>query len=88
MIDGARNSARSSSEPKRASAGVAMSVCTPIAIGMPPQCDGAERFRNDDRIGVVEAHAAVFDRLVNAEKAEVAELLEQLVDRKGLAFSH
>ena len=27
----------SSSLPKRASAGVAMSVCTPIAIGTPPQ---------------------------------------------------
>ena len=36
-IAGARNSRRSSSEPKRASAGVAMSVCTPIAIGTPPQ---------------------------------------------------
>jgi hypothetical protein len=37
LIDGARNSRRTSSEPKRASAGVAMSVCTPMAIGMPPQ---------------------------------------------------
>ena len=36
-IAGARNSRRSSSLPKRASAGVAMSVCTPIAIGTPPQ---------------------------------------------------
>ena len=36
-IAGARNSRRSSSEPKRASAGVAMSVCTPIAIGIAPQ---------------------------------------------------
>ena len=36
-IDGARNSRRKSSEPKRASAGVHMSVCTPIAIGTPPQ---------------------------------------------------
>ena len=36
-IDGARNSRRSSSEPKRASAGVHMSVCTPMAIGTPPQ---------------------------------------------------
>jgi hypothetical protein len=34
---GARNSRRTSSEPNRASAGVAMSVCTPIAIGTPPQ---------------------------------------------------
>ena len=37
LMAGARNCARSSSEPKRASAGVAMSVCTPIAIGTPPQ---------------------------------------------------
>ena len=36
-IDGARNSRRNSSEPNRASAGVAISVCTPIAIGTPPQ---------------------------------------------------
>ena len=35
-IAGARNSRRTSSEPNRASAGVAMSVCTPIAIGTPP----------------------------------------------------
>ncbi len=36
-IEGARNSALSSSLPKRASAGVAMSVCTPMAMGTPPQ---------------------------------------------------
>ena len=36
-IAGMRNSERTSSEPNRASAGVAMSVCTPIAIGTPPQ---------------------------------------------------
>ena len=34
---GARNSRRNASLPKRASAGVHMSVCTPIAIGTPPQ---------------------------------------------------
>ncbi|WP_274380645.1 acyl-CoA dehydrogenase family protein [Oleomonas cavernae] len=36
-IDGARNSWRNSSEPKRASAGVAMSVCTPMAMATPPE---------------------------------------------------
>ena len=36
-IAGRRNSSRSSSEPKRARAGVHMSVCTPRAIGTPPQ---------------------------------------------------
>ena len=36
-IAGARYCLRSSSLPKRASAGVAMSVCTPIDIGTPPQ---------------------------------------------------
>jgi len=34
---GARNSCCSSALPNRASAGVAMSVCTPIASGTPPQ---------------------------------------------------
>ena len=34
---GARNWRLSSSLPKRASAGVHMSVCTPMAIGTPPQ---------------------------------------------------
>jgi hypothetical protein len=34
---GARNSRRSASLPKRASAGVHMSVCTPMAMGTPPQ---------------------------------------------------
>jgi hypothetical protein len=33
---GARNSWRSASDPKRASAGVHMSVCTPMAMGTPP----------------------------------------------------
>jgi hypothetical protein len=36
-IEGARNSRLSSSVPKRASAGVHMSVCTPMAMGTPPQ---------------------------------------------------
>ena len=35
-IAGARNSRRNSSEPNRASAGVAISVWTPIAIGTEP----------------------------------------------------
>ncbi|MCY1383788.1 hypothetical protein D9M69_719490 [compost metagenome] len=34
---GTRNCALSSSLPKRASAGVHMSVCTPMAMGTPPQ---------------------------------------------------
>ena len=37
-IDGASHSFCSSGVPKRASAGVHMSVCTPMAIGTPPQC--------------------------------------------------
>ena len=36
-IVGLRNSFRNSSDPNVASAGVAISVCTPIAIGTPPQ---------------------------------------------------
>jgi hypothetical protein len=37
LMAGRRNSSRSSSEPKRARAGVHMSVCTPMDMGMPPQ---------------------------------------------------
>ena len=36
-IAGVKNSSRSSLLPKRAKAGVAISVCTPIANGTPPQ---------------------------------------------------
>ena len=36
-MEGTRYSWRSSSDPKRASAGVHMSVCTPMAMGTPPQ---------------------------------------------------
>ena len=42
----------------------------------------AELFRHHQRVGVIEPLAAEFDRLVEAEKAEIAELLEQLVRRK------
>jgi hypothetical protein len=39
----AETAVRSSSLPKRASAGVHMSVCTPMAMGTPPQSDAAQR---------------------------------------------
>ncbi len=42
----------------------------------------AQFLRHHDRIGIVEPGAAEFDRLVQPEKAEIAELLEQLVGRK------
>src|SRR5207253_3184714 len=38
------------------------------------------------RIGVVEPLSAEFDRLVEAEKAEVAELLEQLMRREDVGL--
>ena len=41
--------------------------------------DGAELLRHHQRIGIVEALAAELDGLVEAEKAEIAELLEQLM---------
>ena len=41
--------------------------------------DGAELFGHHQRVGVIEPLAAEFDRLVEAEKAEIAELLEQLM---------
>lgn len=37
LMAGARNSARNSALQRQARAGVAMSVCTPVAMGMPPQ---------------------------------------------------
>ena len=42
-------------------------------------CDGAEFFGHHQRVGVVEPLAAEFGRLVEAEEAGIAELLEQLV---------
>ena len=41
--------------------------------------DGAEFLGHHQRIAVIEALPAEFDRLVEAEEAELAELLEQLV---------
>ncbi len=41
--------------------------------------DGAEFFRHHQRIAVIQPLTAEFDRLVEAEKAEAAELLEQLM---------
>ena len=72
-IAGARNSRRTSSEPNRASAGVAISVCTPMAIGTPPQVMAPSASAIMQRIGIVEALPAVLDRLVEAEEAEIAE---------------
>ncbi len=45
--------------------------------------NGAELFGGDDRVAVVEAHAAEFFRFGNAQQAEVAGLAEDLVDRKA-----
>jgi hypothetical protein len=48
--------------------------------------NGAELFGGDDRVAVVEAHAAEFFRLGNAQQAKVAGLAEDLVDRKAGLF--
>src|SRR3990167_3517210 len=42
--------------------------------------DGAELFGGDDRVAVVQAHAAEFLRLGNAQQAQVAGHLEDFVD--------
>jgi hypothetical protein len=39
----------------------------------------AEFFRHRQRPGIVEALAAIFDRLVEAEQAEIAQLFEQVM---------
>ena len=80
-IAGARNSCCSSGEPKRASAGVAMSVCTPIDIGTAPQRHAPSASAIDDRVAVVEAGAADRLGLGQPEQAQVAELPEHLVRR-------
>ena len=59
-----------------------MSVWTPIAIGTEPLCDAAEFFRHHHGVGIIEARAAEFDRLVKSEETEIPEFLEQRVRRK------
>ncbi|MNP32132.1 hypothetical protein D3C76_1252980 [compost metagenome] len=44
--------------------------------------NGAELFGGDDRIAVVQAHAAELFRFGNAQQAQVAGLAKDLVDRK------
>jgi hypothetical protein len=48
----------------------------------PAAPDRAELFRHHQRIAVIEPLPAIFNRLVEPEKAEIAELLEQLVRGK------
>ena len=48
--------------------------------------DGAEFFGHHQRVGVIEPLAAELDRLVEAEKAEIAELLEQLMRREDVVL--
>ncbi len=45
--------------------------------------NGAELFGGDNRIAVVEAHAAEFFRFGNPQQTKVAGLAENLVDRKA-----
>ena len=49
-------------------------------------CDGAELFGHHQRVAVIEPLAAEFGRLVEAEKAEIAELLEQLMRREDVGL--
>ena len=48
--------------------------------------DGAQLLRHDHGVGVVEPHAAILDRLVDAEQACVAEPLEHFVRGKDSVF--
>ena len=48
--------------------------------------DMAQRFGEDHGVGIVKTHTAIFLRLVDAEKASLAELLEKLVGGKDLCF--
>src|SRR5438552_1963593 len=46
--------------------------------------DGAEFFRHHQRVAVIEPLAAEFSWLIEAEEAEIAELLEQFVRRENI----
>jgi hypothetical protein len=81
---GTRNSRRNSSLPKRASAGVHMSVCTPMAIGTPPQFDVAQRLGHRHGIRIVEARAAKASGLVRPSKPRLPKLLEHLMGGEDL----
>ena len=59
-----------------------MSVCTPIAITAEPDFARAERLAERDLVGVIEPLPAELLRLVDAEQALLAHLLEQLVRRE------
>ena len=85
-IEGARNSSRTSSVPKRARAGVAISVCTAIAIGMAPQLMWPKRLAKDGGVGIVEAEAAEFLGLGDAEEARLSHLAEHVVGGEGRVF--
>jgi hypothetical protein len=61
-----------------------MSVCTPIEHRHAAACDGAEFLGHHQRVAVIQPLAAILDRLVEAEKAEIAELLEQLMSGEDI----
>src|SRR5690554_4230485 len=74
---GARKSRFSSSEPKRAMAGVhADRQRHAAALGH------AEFFCSYQVVAVIQAHATVLFRLLDAQQAQVAKFFEQVVNRK------
>ncbi len=48
--------------------------------------DGAQLLRHHHGVGVVEPHAAVFDRLVDAQQPGAAQFLEDLVRGEDAVF--
>src|SRR2546430_7958146 len=65
---GTRNSRRTSSEPNRASAGVAISVCTPIAIGTPPQVIAPMAIRSEEHTSELQSQSNLVCRLLLEKK--------------------
>ena len=80
-IAGRSQRSRCSSEPNWASAGVAMSVCTEIAIAMPGRTGPRQLLDEDDARGEVAVASAPARRIVEAEEAELAAAAEQLVGK-------
>ena len=78
-IAGRSQRSRCASEPKCASAGVAMSDCTEIAIAIGGRTRARQFLDEHDARGEVAVAAAPLRRIVQAEEAEFAAPPEQLV---------
>src|SRR5215471_1041983 len=78
VIAGARNRRFCSSVPKRATGGVAISVCTATAMPRPPQC-ARHLFRQDHGREIVAPLTAILGRITQTKEAQLSEPLHHRV---------